>query len=142
MIPWNGHQPVRTCDKKKTFTGLSRQTEHFRSFKSLYELNAPYFFRKKSVDGSPFLKWNGVCLQVRSNSHGFLHYFNKEFRKVDLNRNRGNILASKDMTVLPQIAAKHLATKKYEHLQNLLKWVPKFFSILWKPPTFRFCIDD
>lgn len=136
MIPWDWHQLVRACNKKKPFTVLSMETEHFRNLKRLYEeRNAPYLFRKKSVDGSPFLISNAVCLQVRSNSPGFLYYktdFDEECRTVDLNRNRRNIVASKDIPVLSQIAAKPITTKKYNHLQNLLKWVPQVFHPFYK----------
>lgn len=131
MIPWDWHQIVRACNKKKPFTVLSMETEHFKNFKSLYEqANTPYSFRKKSVDGSPFLISNAVCLQVRSNNPGFLYYksdFDKEFRTVDLNRNRRKTVSPERMLVVPQNAVKPISAKKYAHLQNLLKWVPKVF---------------
>lgn len=108
----------------------------FRDFKQLYEgVNTPFLSRKKSVEGVDFSISNAVHLQTRRENPGFLFYktkFDDEFLAVDLNRKtrRSNSMPN----IIPQIraGAKPIATKKYQHLQKLLQWVPSRFHDFYK----------
>jgi len=136
MTPWDWQQLVRLCGSKKQLNVVSMETEDFKNFGSMYEgPNAIYVLRKKSESGTDFLISNAVQLQIRRESPGMLFYktnFNEEYFVVDLNRKTRRSLNMLNELPCPRNEPKPISSKKYEHLQKLLRWVPSRFHNFYK----------
>lgn len=75
-----------------------------------------------------------VQFQVRRESPGIVFYktdFKEDFREVDINRKTRRTGAIPDQLEKIRDGAKRISTKKYNHLQKLLKWVPKVFHAFY-----------
>nr|CAH7719866.1 unnamed protein product [Callosobruchus chinensis] len=136
MTPWDWQQLVRLCGSKKQLNVVAMETEDFKNFGYMYEgSNAIYVSRKKSECGTDFLISNTVELQIRRESPGMLYYrtsFNEEYFVVDLNRK-----ARRSLTLVNELHClrnepRPISSKKYEHLQKLLQWVPSRFHNFYK----------
>lgn len=136
MTPWDWHQLVRMCNKKKPFVVIGMETEKFYNFKALYDgNNSPFVLRKKSTNGDPFLISNVVHLQMRSNKPGIVYYktdFDQDFLEIDFNKNRRITNITNNALNLSQNTGNMITTQKYNHLQKLLKWVPNIFHLFYK----------
>lgn len=136
ITPWDWQQVVRLAGVKKAFHVTGMETKDFLDFKSLFEgSQAPFVIRKKTETGEKFLISQVVHFQVRRDTPGILFYkykFMDDFALHDLTKNtrqKHNIPES-----LPQIrdSLKKLPTKKFQHLQKLLKWIPQQFHSFYK----------
>lgn len=136
MTPWDWQQLARLCCRSKPFNVVNMEVCDFKDFKSLYTCNnSPFVVRKKTEDNSDFRMSDVVHLQVRTEDLGAL-YFKTDFEavkfgRVDLKRNGRRVVFPQ---LLPSIReeANEISTKKYNHLQSLLPWVPTIFHDFYK----------
>lgn len=136
MTPWDWQQLARLCCRSKTFNVVNMEVSDFKDFKSLYTSNSsPFVVRKKTEENEDFRMSGVVHLQARSENIGVL-YFKSDFEAitfecVDLKRNGRRVVFPE---LLPQIReqANEISTKKYNHLQSLLPWIPSIFHDFYK----------
>lgn len=136
MTPWDWQQIARMCSINNPFQIINMETEDFKDFKQLYSnSSSPFISRKKDRSGNDVNISKMVSIQVRADSYGTLFYKNSfeetEFSSVDLTRTGRRVMFPEE---LPNIRdeAKAISMKKYNHLQTLLKWVPKQFHDFYK----------
>ncbi|XP_018571479.1 uncharacterized protein LOC108911126, partial [Anoplophora glabripennis] len=131
MTPWDWQQVARIASRNKPFHVIGMETTDFKDFKSLYTASqSSYISRKKNIDGELFLISKAIHLKVNSESHGILYYknnFDDDFSQLDLNRNRRNPTSQLENIPIIRNSSNPITTRKYQNLQNLLKWVPKVF---------------
>lgn len=105
-----------------------------RQFEKLCEgSNAPFAMNKKTEESEDFLISKIVHFQVRQDSPG-VDFFetafdDNHFQKLDVTRRTRRNAPTTVPENLHQIrhSARPISTKKYNHLQKLLPWVPKIF---------------
>ncbi|XP_030752349.1 uncharacterized protein LOC115889030 [Sitophilus oryzae] len=146
VTPWDWQQMVRLCGTKKQFNVVNMEQYDFKEFKHLFEgSTAPYINKKKDMTGNDFLISHAVHLQVRRNNPGILYYktdFNKDFLEVDFHRrNKSNDYTPLEIPPIRE-SSKPISAKKYNHLQKLLKWVPKRFHDFYKKLEYERSGDD
>nr|CAH7715213.1 unnamed protein product [Callosobruchus chinensis] len=112
------------------------ETRDFYDFKSLFEgSSAPFMIRKNSESRNNFLISQCVHLQVRKDHPGKLFFktnFGNDFQTVLLSRNIQKEIGR--FPELPRIreSLRSIPTKKLEHLQNLLPYIPSVFHNFYK----------
>lgn len=136
MTPWDWQQMIRLCGTKKQITVVAMETSDFKEFKQLFDGSAaPYINKKKDSMGNDFLISRAVHMQVRKSNPGILYYrtdFAADFIEVDLNRRtRRNYCIPTSISPIRE-GPKPISAKKYNHLQKLLKWIPKRFHDYYK----------
>lgn len=133
--PWDWQQLARCCATKKAFSVFGMETQDFLNFKNLCDgLSSPFVMRKKNESGDDFLISQVVQFQVRRESPGIVFYktdFKKDFKQLDINRRTRRTGAIPDQLEKIRDGPKSITTKKYNHLQKLLKWVPKVFHAFY-----------
>ena len=136
MTPWDWQQLARLCCRSKPFNAINMELVDFKDFKTLYNTGtSPFTARKKTLQGSDFLLSRVVHLQIRSNDIGLLFFktdfMENSFECVDLKRTSRR---ASFPTMLPLLHAEGnvISTKKYNHLQSLLQWVPSEFQNFYK----------
>ncbi|KAJ8969696.1 hypothetical protein NQ314_001637 [Rhamnusium bicolor] len=139
ITPWDWQQVVRLCSTKNPFTVVNIELEDFVDFKKLCEgPNAPFIMKKTSEDSEPFLISKIVHFEVRQDSPGMVFFKtafdDNNFRKLDLNRRLRRSASTSILENLHQIrdSTRPISTKKYNHLQQLLPWVPNVFHHFYK----------
>lgn len=74
-------------------------------------------------------------MQVRADDIGVLYFktnfASTEFNKVDFNRVSRSAEFPRDIPPVRE-AFKPISTKKFQHLQKLLPWVPRIFHSFYK----------
>lgn len=131
MTPWDWQQLARMCSVNNPFEVINMETADFKDVKQLFNNStSPFVSRKKSAQGTDFSISKIVCLQVRAADKGILYYKtdfeSEQFESIDLNRSGRRIVFPVELPPLRE-GLNVISTKKYKHLQNLLKWVPKQF---------------
>lgn len=130
MTPWDWQQLVRLASTK--FSVVNMETTDFKDFLSLTKgNNSPLIHRKKYENGNDFKISQLVHIQIRSDQPGKVFCKNsfeqEDFDILDLNKTTRRSLSFPDEIPIVRNGPKPIGEKKYQHLQNLLKWVPKMF---------------
>ncbi|KAK5642497.1 hypothetical protein RI129_008664 [Pyrocoelia pectoralis] len=128
ITPWDWQQLARMCSAKNPFEVENMEVEDFKDFKLLYGgSTSPFINRKTTESGEAFAISQIVHLQVRSDDEGVLYYKTDfdcpQFQKVNLKRTGRRIVFPKELTPI-RCGLNPISTKKFEHLQKLLRWIP------------------
>lgn len=136
MTPWDWQQIARMCSINNPFEIINMEIEDFKDFKQLFcSSTAPFISRKKDSTGSDFAISKVVVLQVRAEDHGILYFKTNfgamNFQSIDLIRTGRRATFPAEVPNL-RFEANPLSSKKFNHLQTLLKWIPKQFHEFYK----------
>lgn len=120
-------QLMRVASRKNPYAVYEMELKDFYQFDSLGKSHNSPFINRKNKEG--FRLSEAVFLQFRRESLGTVLYktnFECEtFINIDLKRNKRKALTLPD--TIPIISSKPLliSSKKYQHLQDLLEWIPE-----------------
>lgn len=137
MTPWDWQQMARLCSSKSDLEVKPMELEDFKNFGILYEKkNSPFLQNKKTTTKENFLISKVVCMKFKRDSPGILYFkqaFDENFKEVDFFRKpfRQNNANLPDLKPI-RSTLRPISKKKYDDLQNLLKWVPKRFHGFYK----------
>lgn len=135
MTPWDWQQLVRLASTR--FSVVNMEATDFKDFLFLINgSNAPLMHRKKCENGKDFKISKLVHIQLRSDQPGKVFckssFDQNDFDILDLNRNTRKSIVFPDEIPVIRNVPKPIGEKKYKHLQNLLKWVPRMFHAFYQ----------
>lgn len=137
MWPWDWQQIARMCGNRLRFDVTGMESEDFKSFNKLcLSQTSPYISQKKTENNTKFLISQMVHFKVTADTPGILYcktsLDDDNFEAVNFNRKTAKQCDyPAELTQL--MDEQHpISKKKYEDLQNLLRWVPKRFHQFYK----------
>nr|CAI5856376.1 unnamed protein product [Callosobruchus analis] len=137
MTPWDWQQLARMSSANNPFSIINMQSEDFVNFKTLYNsTTSPFMTRKKNEAGEDVCISKMIHIQIRQKEPDILFYkydfSESEFHRVSLIRTGRRVQQVNELPQLFPEGTHPISSKKYQHLQKLLPWIPKEFHTLYK----------
>nr|CAI5848120.1 unnamed protein product [Callosobruchus analis] len=133
MTPWDWQQLARMSSANI----INMQSEDFVNFETLYNsTTSPFMTRKKNEAGEDVCISKMIHIQIRQKEPDILFYkydfSEREFHRVSLIRTGRRVQQVNELPQLFPEGTHPISSKKYQHLQKLLPWIPKEFHTFYK----------
>nr|CAI5837196.1 unnamed protein product [Callosobruchus analis] len=137
MTPWDWQQLARMSSANNPFSIINMHSEDFVNCKTLYNsTTSPFMTRKKNEAGEDVCISKMIHIQIRQKEPDILFYkydfSESEFHRVSLMRTGRRVQQVNELPQLFPEGTHPISSKKYQHLQKLLPWIPKEFHTFYK----------